>query len=166
MPSMSTASDLTLQLVRDVPISPEQCFEGWTVPERLMPWFCPRPWRVIACTIDPRPGGAFCTTMQSPQGQTQPEGVGCFLMAQAPHRLIWTNLMGPGFKPQAITPPGFGFVCDLRFDRLAGGGTRYQAQVHHVDAAGRDAHAAMGFEQGWAIALNQLVEMVKRADAL
>jgi len=39
-------ADLSLRLVRDVPISPEQCFEGWTVPERLMPWFCPRPWRV------------------------------------------------------------------------------------------------------------------------
>jgi len=84
---------------------------------------------------------------------------GCFLAVEAPNRLIWTNLLGPGFIPQAIAPPDFGFVCELRFDRLDNGGTRYQACVHHVDAAGRNAHAAMGFEAGWSAALHQLVEM-------
>jgi uncharacterized protein YndB with AHSA1/START domain len=160
----SADSGLSLHLVPDVPISPEQCFEGWTVPDRLMRWFCPRPWRVVACTIDLRPGGAFCTTMQSPEGETQPEGIGCFLLVEAPHRLVWTNLLGPDYKPQAMTPPGFGFVGDLRFDPLPGGGTRYQAQVHHVDAAGRDTHAAMGFEQGWSAALAQLVELGQQGE--
>ena len=158
---MNPHPDLTLRLLREVPIRPEQCFEGWTVPERLMPWFCPRPWHVVACRIDPRPGGAFCTTMQAPQGPPLPEGVGCFLAVEAPHRLVWTNLLGPGFVPQAVAHPGFGFVCELRFDRLPDGGTRYQAQLHHVDAAGRDAHEAMGFEAGWSAALSQLVEMVQ-----
>ena len=163
MAAAPTASDLTLRLVSEVPITPEQCFEGWTDPQRLMQWFCPRPWRVVTCTIDPRPGGAFCTTMQSPEGQTQPEGVGCFLEVQAPHRLVWTNLLGPDFKPQAVTHPGFGFVCELQFDLLPGGGTRYEARVHHVDAAGREAHAAMGFEQDWSSALSQLVEAAQQA---
>ena len=158
---MNSTPDLTLQLLREVPISPEQCFEGWTVPDRLMPWFCPRPWRVVACRIDPRPGGVFATTMQSPDGQTLPEGVGCFLAVEPSRRLVWTNLLGPDFKPQSIPHPGFGFVCELRFDPLPGGSTRYQATVAHVDAAGRDAHAAMGFEAGWNAALNQLVEMVQ-----
>jgi uncharacterized protein YndB with AHSA1/START domain len=158
---MTSHSDLTLRLIRDVPITPEQCFEGWTVTDRLMPWFCPKPWRVVACEIDPRPGGIFSTTMQSPQGQNLPEGAGCFLDVEPPHRLVWTNLLGPGYIPQAIAHPGFGFVCELRFDRLDSGGTRYQASVHHVDATGRDAHAAMGFEAGWSAALDQLVEMVQ-----
>ena len=156
---MTSDSDLILRLVRDVPLTPEQCFEGWTVSDRLMPWFCPKPWRVVACTIDPQPGGVFSTTMQSPDGETLPEGAGCFLAVEAPHRLIWTNLLGPGYIPQAIAHPGFGFVCELRFDRLDTGGTRYQACVHHVDAARRDAHAAMGFEAGWSAALDQLVGM-------
>jgi hypothetical protein len=33
--------------------------------------------------------------------------------------------------------------------------------VHHVDPAGRDAHAAMGFEAGWGAALDQLVELMQ-----
>jgi uncharacterized protein YndB with AHSA1/START domain len=156
---MHNNEDLTLQLVRDIPLSPEQCFEAWTIPERLMPWFCPRPWRVVACAIDARPGGIFSTTMQSPEGTVLPEGAGCFLIVDPPHRLVWTNLLGPDFKPQAIERPGFGFVCELRFERRAQGGTCYQAYVHHVDAEGRDAHAAMGFEAGWSAALNQLLEM-------
>lgn len=150
--------DLALRLVRDVPITPEQCFAGWTVPGLLKAWFCPRPWRVVACVIDLRPGGAFGTTMQSPEGETMPESAGCYLAVEAPHRLVWTNLLGPGFTPVAIHAPGFGFVCELAFDRLPDGGTRYQATVRHVDAAGRDAHAAMGFAAGWNAALDQLVE--------
>ena len=160
-----TNASLSLQLVRDIPISPQQCFDGWTVPDQLMQWFCPRPWRVVACTIDLRPGGTFSTAMQSPEGQTMPEGAGCYLAVEAPHRLVWTNLLGPGFKPQAIQAPDFGFVCDLQFQALPDGGTRYHAQVHHVDAAGRDAHAAMGFEQGWSAALDQLVELVQHGRA-
>lgn len=67
-------------------------------------------------------------------------------------------------KPQAIAHPGFGFVCELRFERLQTGATRYDARVHHVDIAGRDAHAAMGFNAGWNAALNQLVEMMQGSD--
>lgn len=158
---MTATADLSLHLDREVPISPAQCFEGWTVPARLMPWFCPRPWRVVDCRIDLRPGGIFATTMQGPDGTTMPEGEGCFLVVEAPRRLVWTNLLGADFRPQKIDPPGFGFVCELRFDPLPGGGTRYQASVHHTDAAGRDAHAAMGFHQGWSAALDQLVAMVQ-----
>ncbi len=151
-----------LQLVREVPITPEQCFEGWTVPETLMPWFCPRPWKVVACEIDLRPGGIFATTMQSPDGVDMPRGEGCFLAVDAPHRLVWTNLLGPGFRPNPPQGPGgFGFVCELRFDRLPGGRTRYQAIVRHVDEAGRIAHETMGFEAGWSAALEQLVELMR-----
>ena len=152
--------DLSLQMTRDIALSPEQCFAAWTQPALIQEWFCPKPWRVIACTVDLKPGGLFATTMQSPEGKTQPEGLGCYLLTDSPHRLVWTNLMGPGFVPQSVQHPGFGFVCDLRFDALPHGMTRYHATVHHTDQAGRDAHAAMGFEQGWNIALDQLVALM------
>jgi uncharacterized protein YndB with AHSA1/START domain len=158
-----TDTDFSLRLVRDVAISPEQCFKGWTDAELLEQWFCPRPWRVVDCIIDLRPGGAFGTTMQSPEGVDMPSEAGCYLAVEAPHRLVWTNILGPGFKPLAIEAPGFGFVCELRFDRLPNGGTRYQATVAHVDAAGRDTHAEMGFEAGWNAALDQLIELMQGA---
>ena len=117
-----------LQLVREVPITPEQAFEGWTVPETLMQWFCPKPWQVVECEIDLQAGGVFANVMQSPDGTRMPRNEGSFLLVEAPHRLIWTNLLGPGFRPARPLLPGqgFGFLCELRFDPLPGGG-RYQA---------------------------------------
>lgn len=152
---------LDLQLVRDVPITPAQAFEGWTVPETLMQWFCPRPWRVVACDIDLQCGGVFATVMQSPEGHTLPRSEGTFLAIEAPHRLVWTNILGPGFRPNPPAAGDFGFVCELRFDALPGGGTRYQATVRHVDEAGKLAHEKMGFEAGWSAALAQLVALMQ-----
>ncbi len=50
---------------------------------------------------------------------------------------------------------------DLQLEPLPGGGTRYRARVNHQDDAARQKHANMGFEQGWGIALDQLVELMK-----
>jgi len=152
---------LDLQLICEVPITPAQAFEGWTTPDTLKQWFCPRPWKVIDCTIDLRPGGCFSNTMQSPDGANMPENIGSFLVVEAPHRLVWTNLMGPDYRPCEITSLGFGFVCDLRFDPLPNGGTLYQATVRHVDEAGKHQHEQMGFETGWRAALSQLVELMQ-----
>ena len=51
------------------------------------------------------------------------------------------------------------FVAELRFEARASN-TLYRACVRHADAQSRERHAAMGFEQGWGIALDQLVELM------
>jgi uncharacterized protein YndB with AHSA1/START domain len=53
-------------------------------------------------------------------------------------------------------------LCELRFDPLPNGGTRYQAVVRHTDAAGKIAHEMMGFEAGWGAALDQLVALMQQ----
>lgn len=156
---------LDLQLACEAPITPEQVFEGWTVPSTLLQWFCPRPWRVVECRVDPRPGGIFSTIMQSPEGVNMAENLGSFLLVEPPRRLVWTNLMGPDFRPLPVSALGFGFVCDLRLDPLPNGGTWYQATVRHVDEAGKRQHEAMGFEAGWRAALSQLVTLMQARTA-
>lgn len=94
------------------------------MPETLMQWFCPRPWQVVACDIDLRCDGVFATVMQSPEGHTLPRSEGTFLAVEAPHRLVWTNTLGSGFRPNPTAPGDFGFVCALRFDALPNGGAR------------------------------------------
>lgn len=157
------ARDLQLQV--DVPLTAEQLFSGWTDPQTLMQWFCPRPWRTVACEIDLRPGGRFVTVMESPDGQRMPANVGCYLAVEKPTRLVWTNLLGPDFSPNVISSPGLGFVCELRFTPLAEGGTRFEATLRHNSPEARDQHAAMGFDQGWRIALAQLVSLTQSRDA-
>ncbi len=42
-----------------------------------------------------------------------------------------------------------------------GNGTKYTALVIHKSEADRNAHEAMGFQDGWGKALDQLVALVK-----
>jgi uncharacterized protein YndB with AHSA1/START domain len=100
--------------------------------------------------------------MQSPEGINMPDNLGTYLLVEPQQRLVWTNALGPDFRLKPVPEDehlGFFFVVDLRFTELPSGGTRYAAVVMHQDEKGRQAHAAMGFEQGWGIALDQLVEL-------
>ena len=48
-------ADLDLELVRDVPVSPQAVFEAWTDPASIKQWFAPRPYSISLCEIDLRP---------------------------------------------------------------------------------------------------------------
>lgn len=158
-PDYDPSLDLSFERLVDLP--PEAIWAAWTQPERLMPWFCPRPWTTIACEIDLRPGGKFHTVMRSPEGQEFPNG-GCYLEVVPNRRLVWTNTLGPGFRPvPAKAVEGFFFFTGIVTLTPEGAGTRYQARVVHGTAEDCQKHAAMGFEQGWGIALDQLVAFVK-----
>jgi uncharacterized protein YndB with AHSA1/START domain len=161
---MELDKQLDLQLQRDVDLPVSAVWRAWSTPALLLEWFCPKPWKVVECDIDLRPGGRFRSVMQSPEGQKMPANEGCYLLVEPERRLVWTNTLGPGFRPKTVevnTHPNFAFVVDLQLQPLPGGGTRYTARVMHADQAGRDAHEAMGFEQGWGIALDQLVTLMK-----
>lgn len=149
-----------LQFTRTVPISPEQCWAAWTTPALLEPWFCPKPWYVTDAQIDLRPGGRFGTVMHGPNGERF-DNVGCYLVVEAPRRLVWTNALAPGFVPQQIAQPGFAFTAEVLFDPAPSGGTLYSARVVHANAADCAAHAAMGFEPGWGACLDQLVAFMQ-----
>ncbi len=152
---------LDLVLERRVSVPPALVWEAWTQPEHLKQWFCPRPWSVAACEIDLRPGGLFPTVMQSPDGELMPTSDGCYLEVEPHRRLVWTSAMGPGYRP--VQP---GREDDLLFTAFIliepeGDGSRYTAIAVHPDPAGKARHEAMGFHEGWATALEQLVEYMR-----
>jgi uncharacterized protein YndB with AHSA1/START domain len=154
--------DLSFERIVDVPR--ELVWKVWTTPEHLMPWFCPVPWKVIECEIDLRPGGLFRTVMQSPEGQQFP-GDGCYLEVIANEKLTWTNALLPGYRPLAAgehtdSTVDFKFTATIALE-TRGTGTRYIATVRHGDEASRKQHEAMGFYEGWGIALDQLLVYVK-----
>lgn len=143
---------LDLVLERTVPLSLHEVWDAWTRPEHLVHWFCPRPWQTIACEIDLRPGGVFQTVMRGPQGQEH-GSLGCFLEVVHLHRLVWTDALGPGFRPNEKP-----FMTGtLSFERAEGGGVHYRAVAQHASAQARQQHEDMGFHQGWGTALDQLV---------
>jgi uncharacterized protein YndB with AHSA1/START domain len=151
--------DIEIEHVVDVP--PALVWKAWTVPKHLMPWFCPKPWLTVECTIDLRPGGEFSTTMQSPEGAKFP-GTGCYLEVIESQRLVWTNVLGPGFRPAPhnAEPPGIAFTGIVMLSP-EGKGTRYKARALHHNEAAFKQHSDMGFVEGWGTALRQLVEYIK-----
>ncbi|MCC9604299.1 SRPBCC family protein [Blastopirellula sp. JC732] len=145
--------DLVLERVVDVPR--ELVWAAWTTPEHICQWFCPRPWSVTECEIDLRPGGVFSTTMRSPEGELFPNA-GCYLEVIPGERLIWTDMLLPGFRPAEQ-----GFMTGILTLESVDGGTKYTAMAFHRDEETRKQHEEMGFHAGWSTALDQLVELVK-----
>jgi uncharacterized protein YndB with AHSA1/START domain len=163
--SFNGALDLTFERFIDVP--PHLVWRAWTEPELLKQWFCPLPWKTIDAELDLRPGGIFRTTMRSPEGTQYPNS-GCYLDVVKNERIVWTNALSPGFRPAQINAPRgdenveFMFLAKVEFAPHGASGTHYRATVIHADERGCQQHAAMGFEGGWGVALDQLVAMVKK----
>lgn len=150
---------LDLVLERIVAAPPHLLWRAWTEPELLKQWFCPTPWTTIECEMDLRPGGVFKTVMRSPEGQEFPHS-GCYLEVVDNERLVWTNAMTAGYR---LVPAGSHvplFTACVSFEPHPQG-TTYRAVAAHGDEKDAQKHATMGFHQGWGIALDQLVAMVK-----
>lgn len=156
-PQFDPQRDLLLERIVDLPR--ELVWAAYTRPEHLMAWFCPLPWKTVECEIDLRPGGIFRAVMRSPEGQDHPH-VGCYLEVVDNEKLVWTDALGPGYRP-AATP----FMTAFITLEAHGAGTKYTALVSHADEATRRKHEEMGFHQGWGIALDQLVAHMKQIAA-
>jgi uncharacterized protein YndB with AHSA1/START domain len=147
---------LDLKLERTIDVPPRKVFACWTMPEHLLHWFVPKPWSLASADVEARPGGKFNFVMRSPEGQEMPNQ-GCLLEVVPDSRLVWTNCLLAGYRPAT---PDWGFTGTLTFTP-AGSGTHYVAVAQHANAETREKHAAMGFEQGWGAALDQLVAHAK-----
>jgi uncharacterized protein YndB with AHSA1/START domain len=145
--------DLVLEREIDVPV--ELVWKAWTTPDSVKHWFCPKPWTVVECRIDLRPGGEFYTVMRSPEGQEFPN-LGCYLDIVENKRLIFTDTLLPGFRP--APKPFFTAALELEPTKT---GTRYTAYAIHGDEAARKTHEDMGFHQGWGTVVEQMVAHIK-----
>jgi uncharacterized protein YndB with AHSA1/START domain len=155
--------DLVLERVVDVPRA--LVWRAWTQPEHLKKWFTPAPWRTIDCEIDLRPGGIFRTVMCSPEGQEFPN-LGCYLEVVESERLVWTNVLLPGYRPMDFSTVDASDCAAIPFTAVItlqtqGSGTRYTAMAIHGHEAACKRHEEMGFHDGWGKALEQLVDSIK-----
>jgi uncharacterized protein YndB with AHSA1/START domain len=152
---------LDLEISRVVPVTAAQLWRAWTEADLLKQWFCPRPWRVSEAELDARPGGIFRTVMEGPDGERAPYE-GTFLEVVPQQRLVTTSVLRSNFRPVPIGEGGPHFTGVISFEPQADGrSTRYVARALHADAASQQAHAAMGFHEGWNAALDQLVELAR-----
>jgi len=147
--------ELNLVFRRIIDAPAEKVYRGWTDPEMIVKWFTPPPWKTIAAELDVRPGGTSFIMMQGPDGTEMPNP-GVYLEVVPEKRLVitdaYTEAWIPSAKPFA--------TIDLRFEDL-GGKTKYTAIVRHWTTADKEAHLKMGFQTGWATAIEQLEALIK-----
>jgi uncharacterized protein YndB with AHSA1/START domain len=132
----------------------------WTEPDLLMQWFCPKPWHVTRAVIELYPGGSFLTDMAGPDGAEHPAGEGGVFLEVVPmERLAFTSALSKGWRPTPAQAIGFQMSAVVALRDAEDGGTLYDVQVLHADAAARDQHLAMGFHDGWGAAAVQLDDL-------
>ena len=148
LPEFDPALDLVL--VRDLAAPRAVIWECWTRAEHLVHWFVPRPYRVTACHLDLRVGGACDTTFEV-EGSVM-ENRGVYLEVVPQERLVFTDAYRVGWKP---APEPF-MTAIVTFEDLGGGRTRYTAVARHRSADTAKAHAEMGFHDGWGTVATQL----------
>jgi uncharacterized protein YndB with AHSA1/START domain len=82
----------TIAFERTIPASREEVFEAWTHPEQVSEWWDPTGERLVACTIDLRPGGAF----QFVNKGHGPPFAGTYVVVESPTRLVFEALGSEG----------------------------------------------------------------------
>jgi uncharacterized protein YndB with AHSA1/START domain len=145
----NTSNDLVISRVLQAPRA--AIWRAWTEPALLKEWWCPKPWTTEVKAFDLRPGGAFHTFMQGPDGGSS-DNPGCFLEIVPQQRLVFTTVLGAGWRPAVAWLP---MTATFELSDEAGG-TRYVANCMHPDKATRDRHDEMGFFVGWNLCIDQL----------
>ena len=144
--------DLVLTRLIDTPR--DKVFRAWTDPEILKRWFAPLPYTTPRAELDVRPGGANLVVMRGPDGVEFPNR-GVYLEVVPNERLVFTDAYVAAWEPSQ--KPFMTVIITLADE---GGRTRYTARVRHWTVADREAHAAMGFHEGWGRCLDQLVALM------
>ncbi len=143
-------------------------WKAWTDPELLKQWFAPKPYRITELDLDLRPGGAFRIRMVGPDGFDTGHGEpGCILEVVEGEKLIWTSALGPDYRPANMGEgcESFPMTAIVTLADAPDGGTLYRAVALHKDAADRDRHAQMGFEEGWGTCAAQLDDLAQTLGA-
>lgn len=161
MKAITTVDGNDLVITRRIAAAPQAIWDAWTDADTLAQWWAPRPWRVTRALIEPCAGGRFVTAMQGPDGEAEDcpgdaDSEGCILEAVEPRRIVFTDAMSGGYRPNA-TP----FMTAIITIDPDGDGTIYTARVLHRTQADRQRHQDMGFAEGWGTCIEQLAGLVE-----
>ncbi len=153
---MSDGNERDLSIARTIDAPRAVVWRCWTEPELLKQWYCPKPWCVSHVEQDIRPGGASLVVMNGPNGEVN-RLPGQFLEVRIGEKLVFTDAFDGDWRP-AGKPFMVGFV---ELTDAGEGMTNMVWGARHWSEEDRQAHLAMGFEQGWSAAADQLNDLAQ-----
>lgn len=157
---MSDNYDLVLERTLNAPR--DLVWKAWTTPEHLKLWFAPKPYEISELDMDLRPGGVFRIRMVGPDGFDTGHGnPGCVLEVVEGEKLVWTSALAPEYRPAEMGEgcESFPMTAVITMSDAGDGKTLYRAVALHRNAADRDRHEQMGFQDGWGKCADQLEEL-------
>lgn len=143
--------DLVLAFLMDA--SPAALFRCWTEPKLLEQWFAPKPLTTAVKRQELKVGGVSEIVMTGPDGTIYPAN-GVYLEIVPDKKLTFTDAFGEGWVPSAKP-----FFCGEISFTPRDGKTLYVAHARHWTTEDAEAHANMGFHQGWTQCAGQLAEL-------
>ena len=159
---MADGNDLVLERTLDAPI--DLVWRAYTDPQHLKQWFAPKPYEISELEMDLSPGGIFRIRMVGPDGFDTGHGsAGCVLEVVDGEKLVWTSALGPQYRPAEMGEgcESFPMTAVVTFADAGNGKTLYRAVALHRNAADRDVHQKMGFDEGWGKCAEQLEELAQ-----
>ena len=159
---MTQSNDLVLERTLNAPR--DLVWKAWTDPGLLKQWFAPKPYEISELEMDLQPGGIFRIRMVGPDGFDTGHGnAGCVLEVVEGKKLAWTSALGPQYRPAELGEgcESFPMTAVVTFADAGGGKTLYRAVALHRNAADRDIHEKMGFDEGWGKCAEQLEELAQ-----
>jgi uncharacterized protein YndB with AHSA1/START domain len=152
--------ELDLSIARVIKAPRAAVWRAWADPACFEQWWIPAPLTCRVVQMDLRPGGAFETRMSEDGRQFTPHLDACFLAVDDLERIVFTNALRGDWRPgEGAYPTVITAVITLR-DHPEG--TDYAAHVMHRNAADRQTHDEMGFQEGWGTVIAQLAARVER----
>lgn len=144
-----------LQVTRLIAATPDKVYRCFAEGELLKRWFAPLPYTTPHAALDVRPGGTNHVVMRSPEGEDMPLW-GVYLHVEKDRRLVVTDAFTSAWVPSAKPF----MTMDVTFEP-EDGGTRYTARALHWTQEDKEAHAKMGFHEGWGQCADQLARLAE-----
>lgn len=152
------ASNKKMNVTREFSAPVEKTWAAWTKPEMLDQWWAPKPWRAETKSMDFKEGGTWLYCMVGPGGERH--------WARVDYKKItvlksfnahdsFSDEKGSPVKE----PPGMDWKVEFN---KTNSGTQVQVEITFASEKDLNTIVAMGFEQGFAMAHDNLDELLSK----
>ena len=144
------SGDLTLEIVRALPVAPARVFAAFSDPDELAKWFGPEGFSLGSVDFNPRVGGTYRIEMQPPEGDPFYLG-GEFREVDPPGRLAFT------FAYEDPDPDDVETLVELSFRNRGESTEVLFTQGRFKTEARRELH-----RDGWTDSFDRLAQVISQ----